>query len=80
MVSPPEGEGADRASSLLYFDVADIRAAHDALAERGAEFSAAPHQVAEVGDREVWLAELRDSEGTRLALMSEVPRAAAPRA
>ncbi|GJG89118.1 hypothetical protein tb265_42990 [Gemmatimonadetes bacterium T265] len=78
MVSPPEGEAVDRASSLLYFDVADIRAAHDALAGRGAEFLGTPHKIAEVGDRDVWLAELRDSEGNRLALMSEVPRAARP--
>lgn len=77
MVSPPEGEGVDRASSILYFDVADIRAAHAALAGRGAEFAGAPHKIAEAGDRDVWLAELRDTEGNRLALMSEVPRAAA---
>lgn len=73
MVSPPEGEGVERASSLLYFDVADIHAAHDALARRGAAFLGAPHKIAEVGGRDVWLAELRDTEGNRLALMGEVP-------
>ena len=41
---------------------------------RGVQFAGAPHKIAEVGDRDVWLAELRDSEGNRLALMSELPR------
>lgn len=74
MVSPPEGLDAAGASSLVYYDVADIHAAHDTLRARGVQFAGPPHKIAEVGDREVWLAELRDSEGNRLALMSEVPR------
>jgi hypothetical protein len=32
--------------------------------------------VAVLADRDVWLAELRDTEGNRLALMSEPLRAA----
>ena len=74
MVSPPEGLDAAGASSLVYYDVADIHAAHAALRARGVQFAGAPHKIAEVGDRDVWRAELRDSEGNRLALMSEVPR------
>lgn len=77
MVSPPEGLDAAGASSLVYYDVADIHAAHDALRARGVPFVGEPHVVASLGDRDVWLAELRDSEGNRLALMSEVPRGAA---
>ena len=81
MVSRPEGPdegGADRAgaSALVYYDVADIHAAHDTLRSRGVQFVGDPHVVATLGDRDVWLAELRDSEGNRLALMSEVPRRA----
>ncbi len=74
MVSPPEGLDAAGASSLVYYDVADIHVSYDTLLARGVQFAGAPHKIAEVGDRDVWLAELRDSEGNRLALMSEMPR------
>jgi len=74
MVGPPEGLDAAGAASLVYYDVADIHAAHDALRARGVHFANAPHLIAALADRDVWLAELRDSEGNRLALMSEVPR------
>jgi methylmalonyl-CoA/ethylmalonyl-CoA epimerase len=76
MLTPPEGVAHAGASSILYYDVPDIHAAYDTLAARGVQFGAAPHVVAVVGDREVWLAEFRDSEGNRLALMAETPRAA----
>ena len=73
MLGPPEGADAAGASSILYYDVPDIHAAYDTLAARGVQFGGAPHVVATVAGRDVWLAELRDSEGNRLALMSETP-------
>ena len=76
MITRPDGPDTAAASSIIYYDVADIHAAHAALAVRGVEFAGSPHIVAALADRDVWLAELRDSEGNRLALMSEVPRAA----
>jgi predicted enzyme related to lactoylglutathione lyase len=76
MVSLPEGVDAAGASALVYYDVADIHVTHDTLRARGVQFAGDPHVVASLGDRDVWLAELRDSEGNRLALMSEAPRAA----
>jgi methylmalonyl-CoA/ethylmalonyl-CoA epimerase len=38
-------------------------------------FEAAPHKIADIGDRELWMAFFRDSEGNVMALMSEQPRA-----
>jgi methylmalonyl-CoA/ethylmalonyl-CoA epimerase len=70
MLSPPEAE-FDHQGSVLYFAVDDIKAAHTALAAAGVTFRTAPHLVAKLPDREVWLTDFLDSEGNVLALMSE---------
>jgi excinuclease UvrABC ATPase subunit len=59
--------------SVLYFQVADIHAAHDELRRRGVEFTHAPHMIAKHPDgTEEWMAFFRDSEGAMLAIMSQV--------
>jgi predicted enzyme related to lactoylglutathione lyase len=70
MLSTPE-PGFDHPGSVLYFAVEDIQRMHDALAARGVTFMTPPHKIATLADREVWLADFRDSEGNVLALMSE---------
>lgn len=70
MLSSPE-PGFDHPGSVLYFAVEDIRQMHDTLASRGVAFRTAPHKIATLPDREVWLADFEDSEGNVLALMSE---------
>jgi methylmalonyl-CoA/ethylmalonyl-CoA epimerase len=73
LLGTAETDAADvQSSSVLYFDVADIKAAHEQLTARGAQFEQAPHHVADLGDRDLWLAFFRDGEGNTLALMSEV--------
>jgi predicted enzyme related to lactoylglutathione lyase len=74
MLSTPEPE-FNHPGSVLYFAVDDIGDAHDLLASRGVVFRSAPHKIATLADREVWLADFNDSEGNVLALMSE-PRLA----
>jgi predicted enzyme related to lactoylglutathione lyase len=74
MLSTPE-PGFDHPGSVLYFAVDDIRRMHDTLSSRGVAFLSDPHKIATLADREVWLADFRDSEGNVLALMSE-PRLA----
>jgi methylmalonyl-CoA/ethylmalonyl-CoA epimerase len=64
----------DHLSSVLYFQVADIGAAHDQLAARGVVFVGKPHSVARLADHDLWLAFFRDSEDNTMALMSEVRR------
>ena len=63
----------ERHSSVLYFRVADIRAAYETLTARGVTFDDAPHIVHRAPDYELWLASFRDGEQNLLALMSEVP-------
>jgi methylmalonyl-CoA/ethylmalonyl-CoA epimerase len=61
-------------STLVYLKVADIQAAHEAMTSRGATFEQAPHVVARLPDREIWIALLNDPDGNPLHLMSEVPQ------
>jgi methylmalonyl-CoA/ethylmalonyl-CoA epimerase len=70
MLSPPEPE-FDHPGSIIYFAVDDITATHAALVAGGVAFRTAPHMIARLPDREVWLADFEDSEGNVLALMSE---------
>ena len=70
MLSQPEGPET-AGSSILYYAVADARDAEAALAADGVTFEEAARCIARVGDRDVWLAVCRDSEGNLIGLMSE---------
>ena len=72
MLGEPEGKEADHPGSILYFDVPDLRSAHAELSSRGVAFDSAPHLIADLGDRELWMAFFKDSEQNQLALMSEI--------
>jgi methylmalonyl-CoA/ethylmalonyl-CoA epimerase len=74
MLDKPEKPEFDHPSSILYFQVADIQAAHRRLKETGAKFEDAPHVIAPMPKYDLWMTFFRDSEGNLLALMSEVPR------
>jgi methylmalonyl-CoA/ethylmalonyl-CoA epimerase len=67
----PPGVG----TSILYYGVDDIQAEATALGGRGVKFEEAPHRIASLGDRDIWMGAFRDSEGNLLGLMSEVPTA-----
>ena len=71
MLSRPEKPDSERFTSTLYFKVADIQAARDALAARNVIFEAEPHLVARMPDHELWMAFFRDPDRTLLALMCE---------
>jgi catechol 2,3-dioxygenase-like lactoylglutathione lyase family enzyme/DNA-binding CsgD family transcriptional regulator len=59
--------------SMLYFRVADIHAAHEALVARGVTFVGAPHMIFRHPDgTEEWMAFFNDPDGKPLALMSQV--------
>ena len=70
MLSTPE-PGFDHPGSVVYFGVDDIRQMYEMLRSRGVTFHSEPHKIATLADREVWLADFDDTEGNRLALMSE---------
>ena len=70
MLSRPEAD-FDHPGSVLYFAVEDIHRARATLAGRGVVFRTEPHKIATLKDREVWLADFKDTEDNVLALMSE---------
>ena len=72
MLSTPEGGLMPGKGSMHYFKVADIQAAHAAMAARGVTFAEAPHMIAKMPDHELWLAAFEDPDGNPLALMCEV--------
>jgi methylmalonyl-CoA/ethylmalonyl-CoA epimerase len=74
MLGAPEPGEFDHAASILYFSVQDIEEAHARLSQRGITFRSRPHQVADLGDRVLWLSDFDDGEGNVFALMSEVPK------
>lgn len=73
MLSLPAKPEFDHPSSILYFNVDDIKAAHATLLERGVSFEEPPTFVANMGTYDLWIASFRDSENNIMALMSNVP-------
>ena len=62
-------------SSVLYFRVSSIDAAHAELTARGVPFLDAPHRIHADERHELWMAFFKDPDGHTMALMSEVPKA-----
>ena len=71
MLGIPERPDLDHPSSILYFKVDNIDAAHDTLSRRGVHFETKPALIAPMQTYDLWLAEFRDSENNVLALMCE---------
>ena len=69
MLSQPEGPET-AGSSILYYAVAKRARSPGALAA-GTVFEHDARCIARVGDKDVWLAVCRDSEGNLIGLMSE---------
>ena len=76
MLDVAEKPEFDYPSSILYFSVPDIAAAHRQMLASGVRFEDEPHVIAKMPDRDLWMTFFRDSEQNLLALMSEVPRTA----
>src|SRR5579863_7872280 len=76
MLDVAEKPEFDHPSSILYFSVPDIAAAHRQMLASGVRFEDEPHVIAKMPDLDLWMTFFRDSEQNLLALMSEVLRAA----
>ena len=74
MLGVPTEPRFEHPSSILYFQVDDIQAAHAAMAARGVTFEREPALVAKLEKADLWLAFFQDGEGNVMALMSEVTR------
>ncbi len=63
--------GDDPPRSMVYYRTDDIQDAAGRLAANGVDVGKGPAMIANVGGREIWLLEFRDSEGNPVALMME---------
>jgi methylmalonyl-CoA/ethylmalonyl-CoA epimerase len=72
MLDHPDQPEFIHPSSILYFAVPDIQAAHARMKEKGVKFEDEPHMIARMPDHELWMTFFRDSEGNLMGLMSEV--------
>lgn len=72
LLSINENEQFPDRSSVLYFQVADIKQAYEELLEKGVSFIDEPHLIAKIGNTETWMSFFNDTEGNIHALMSEV--------
>lgn len=72
MLTLPEKEEFASASSVIYFEVNDIKASYEQLKEKGVTFTDEPHVVVKIGQTETWMTFFKDTEGNTHALMSEV--------
>jgi methylmalonyl-CoA/ethylmalonyl-CoA epimerase len=72
MLDGPAKAQANNYSSVIYYKVRDLHAAHEMLAARGVVFDAEPHLIAKLPDHELWMAFFHDPDENVLALMSEV--------
>jgi predicted enzyme related to lactoylglutathione lyase len=74
MLTPPEKPEFDHPGSILYFNVPDIKAAHDRMLASGVRFQDEPQLIARMPNHDLWMTFFHDTEGNLLALMSEVPK------
>lgn len=58
-------------ASVIYYAADDVRTEHERLASLGVTVERAPHVIARLGTKEVWMAFFTDSEGNTFAAMSE---------
>jgi methylmalonyl-CoA/ethylmalonyl-CoA epimerase len=77
MLSLREPPGSELRTSVVYYQVEDIHAAHAALGSRGAALVDEPHLIARLPNHDLWMSFCHDSEGNLLGLMSEVRAPAA---
>lgn len=73
MLGESDTEQQSAGSSIVYYLVDDINAAHETLKKRGVEFVQDPVLVHKADDHELWLAFFSDLDGNTLALMCEAP-------
>lgn len=71
LLSVPETEEFARSSSVIYFQVENIKEAYEDLRNKEVLFIDEPHLIAKMGQIETWMAFFKDSEDNIHALMSE---------
>ncbi|SFD19576.1 Catechol 2,3-dioxygenase [Bacillus sp. 491mf] len=71
-LSLPEKEEFAQSSSVIYFQVENMKETYEDLLSKEIIFIDEPHIVAKMGQLETWMTFFKDMEGNTHALMSEV--------
>lgn len=72
LLSLPEKEEFDHPSSIIYFQVTNIKETYERLVNKEVIFIDEPHVVAKMGHTETWMVFFKDTEDNTHALMREV--------
>jgi methylmalonyl-CoA/ethylmalonyl-CoA epimerase len=72
MLTLPEKEEFAHSSSVIYFQVNNIKDTYECLVGKEVTFIDEPHIVARMGQTETWMVFFKDTEDNTHALMSEV--------
>ncbi|MGE7187162.1 VOC family protein [Peribacillus sp. NPDC006672] len=72
LLSLPEKEEFAHSSSVIYFQVENIKETYEELHKKGVSFINEPHMVAKMGQIETWMTFFKDTEGNTHSLISEV--------
>ena len=75
MLTKPETAELDHPSSIIYYRVADIQQATRAIADKGVAIENEPRMIARMPDHDLWLSNVRDTEGNIIAFMAEMKNA-----
>src|SRR5690625_1941473 len=72
MLALPEKEEFAHSSSVIYFQVNNIKDTYERLKGNGVTFINEPHVVTKMGQTETWMVFFKDTEDNTHAFMSEV--------
>ena len=70
-----QGKDGDQQHPVLFYDVSDIKKAHETIKSSGATSLEDPHIIARMNGREIWIAAVSDGQGNTVSLMSDIPEA-----
>ena len=73
MLTTLQGEAKDHRTSVIYYKVAELAKATEALKARGLKFEREPELAAKMEDHELWIGFLRDPDENLIGIMAEVP-------
>jgi len=72
MLTTLQGEAKDHRTSVIYYKVAELAKATEALKARGLKFEREPEPAAKMEDHELWIGFLRDPDENLIGIMAEV--------
>ena len=73
MLTTLQGKEEDHKTSVIYYQVADIKSSTEKLKAKGVDFEREPQFAAKMADHDLWLGFFRDPDNNLVGLMAEIP-------